>query len=477
MRFPNFVGPAYTSQSPNADCERTINWYPELMESPGAKARVVLYPCPGFTQFADLSPGPIRALFSINGRTFVVSGYVLYELDTTGVATMRGSVALDTNPATISSNGDGGNQLYITSGDTGYCYDLLANTLTTVVASGATMGAFLDGYFLSLDATTSTLRISAYLDGTTWDAAQVAQRTAGADTWVAMAVVHREIWLMGSQTSEVWYNAGTFPFPFAPIPGAFLQQGCAAPFALSSLNASLVWLSHNEQGSGMVHRNDGYSAVRLTTHAIEYAIQGYGTISDAVAFTYQDQGHAFYVLIFPTAGATWVYDLATNLWHERGYWNSTENQFNALRVATHANTVQNVHLVGDRFGGNVYVQSITTATDVDGLGMRRQRRARGINDDDDWVLYGQFQLDMESGLGLVTGQGSTPQAMLRLSRDGGHTWGNEYWTSAGAIGQYSKRVIWNRLGRARNMAFEVTVSDPIPWRLTQAFLNVRKAMS
>lgn len=477
MKFPNFVGPAYTSQSPNVDCERTVNWYPEITEAPGAKANIVLYPCPGFESFADLSPGPVRALYAINGRTFAVSGYVFYEISTTGVATNRGSVAIDANPATISSNGDGGDQLFITSGDHGYCFDLTSNTLTTVLASGCTVGDFLDGFFLSLDTATATFRISDLLDGTTWDATQYAQRNTGADTWQAMQVVHREIWLLGSQTSDVFYNSGAFPFPFAPIPGAFIQQGTQSTFSLASLNQSLIWLSHNAQGSGMVMRSNGYTADRISTHAIEWAIQRYETIEDAQAFTYQEQGHNFYVLLFPSAKATWVWDMTTNLWHERGYWVSNDNQFDSIRVACHCHPHDNISLVGNRLTGEVYRMSVSIATDVDGLGMRRQRRARGLSQDETWILYGQMQLDMESGLGLATGQGSDPQVMLRISRDGGHTWGNEYWASAGKIGQYSKRVVWNRLGRSRNAAFEVTVTDPIPWRITQAFLTVRKGLS
>ena len=475
MRFPNFVGPSYTSQSMNVDCERTMNFYPEVMESPGAKTNVVLYPTPGFTSFADLSPGPVKALFHMAGRTFAVSGYVFYEISSAGTSTVRGSVAQDANPATISSNGDGGNQLFITSGDVGYCYNLTTNTLTTVLTGGATMGAYLSGYFVCLDAATSTFRISAQFDGTTWDPTQFAQRTLGADPWESMHVMHSEIWLFGEQSSEVWYNSGAFPFPFAPIPGAFFQQGTLSAFSPAELVGTRVWLSHNAQGAGMVLRNNGYAAERISTHAVEYAMQGYATIADAQSFSYQEQGHAFYVLNFPTARATWVFDASTQMWHERGYWNAPLNSYDALRVGSFCHTT-NQNLVGDRVTGLVYRMSITTATDVDGLGIRRQRRARAINDDDDWILYGQFQLDMESGLGLNTGQGSAPQAMLRISRDGGHTWGNEYWASAGAIGQFSKRVIWNRLGRARNAAFEVTVSDPIPWRFTQAFLDVRKAM-
>lgn len=455
-----------------------MNWYVEAMESPNAKSQAVIYPTPGFASFVTLGMGPIRCLYSINGRTFAVSGYTFYEIDTVNrTATAYGSVETDANPAMMTSNGDGGNELFVVSGGHGYIFNLTTLAFTQVLASGANQCAFLDGYFLALDTTNSILRISNLLDGLTWDPTQFAQRTAGADSWQAMAVVHREIWLMGSQTSEVWYNAGTYPFPFEPIPGAFLQQGVAAAFSLAPVNAQLLWLSHNEQGNGMVMRSNGYNAERISTHAIERAIQSYRRVSDAVSFEYQDQGHAFYVLIFPEARATWVYDSVTNLWHERGFWNSNGMQYEALRVMYHCHTGQNTHLVGDRENGNLYTMSVDTATDVDGNGIRRQRRCLLPSFDQDWIRLGQMQVYLESGLGLNSGQGSNPQAMLRISRDAGHTWGNEYWTSAGAIGQYNRRVIWNRLGRYRNGAVEMTVTDPIPWRIVEAVLNEARSLS
>jgi hypothetical protein len=326
-----------------------------------------------------------------------------------------------------------------------------------------------------LDATTSTLKVSDLNDATGWTPTQIAQRTQGGDDWVAMKIINADIWLMGSQTSEAWYNTGLFPFPFGPRQGAFIQQGAAAPFSLASLNSTLLWVSQNAQGAGMVQRLDGYAPVRLSTHAIEFAIQGYARIDDAVSFVYQEQGHTFYVLNFPTANATWVYDPNTNQWHQRGYWNANQTRFDCYRPQYFCHTTNNLNLVGDRLTGAVYSLSITVATDVDGAGIRRLRRFRGFSEQEKYLFYSNLQFDMETGVALSTGQGSDPQLMLSWSNDGGHTFSSEIWTSAGVRGDYAARAMFRgRLGRARNRVWDLIVSDPIPWRISQAFVDVEE---
>lgn len=473
MKIPAFANGFYTSQNPGADCEQCFNWYPERMESPGAKTDTVLYPCPGFTSVRTLDPGPIRGAWAQNGLSVIVSGFNVYLSTDSFVttSTLIGTVAVNGNPAVITSNGDGGGQIFITSGDTGYCYDIGTTAFTTEI-TGATTCDFLDGYVLVLDASTSTLKISGLNDATAWDPTQVAQRTQGGDQWVAMKVINSDIWLMGSQTSEPWYNQGTFPFPFGPRAGQLIQQGAASAFSLSSLNSTLVWLSQNAQGSGMINRLDGYTPIRISTHAIEYAIQGYSQIDDAVGFVYQEQGHTFYVLNFPTANATWVYDAATNVWHQRGYWNADLTQFDAYRVQYFCHTAENLNVVGDRLTGDVYTMSIAVATDVDGAGIRRLRRFRAFSDNERYVFYSNLQIDMETGTALATGQGSDPQLMLSWSNDGGQTFSSEIWTGVGLRGQYGARAIFRgSLGRARNRVFDLIVSDPIPWRLNSAFID------
>lgn len=474
--WPGFIGPSYTDQSPITDAEQCINWYPELTGSPNAASRVVLYPTPGLTSFGSVAQGPCRALFAQNGRCFAVIGSYFYEIASNGTMTPYGQVSVNQNPATICSNGSGGNQVFITCGDKGYIFNLNTLAFTTVLNSGATVGDYFSGFFLCLDSTLSKLQISGAFDGTTWDPTQVAYRSAAADAWTGMAVVHRDIWLLGSQTTEAWYNSGAYPFPFEPNPSGFIEQGMAATFSYASMGDSVIWLGRSMNGGGVVWRSNGYTPNRISNHALETAMQNYGTITDAVAYSYQEQGHHFYVLTFPSANATWVYDLATEMWHQRGWWNVATNQFDASRALHHC-YVFDKHLVGDRLTGTIWSQEDTVYTDADGAALRRVRRTPHIAQNQGWLFYRAFQIEMQTGMGLQSGQGYDPQVMMRFSNDGGLTFGNEEWVSAGKAGEYLTRVRWTRLGRARQRVFEVAVSDPVPFRLTQAYLDVERGTS
>jgi len=472
MRFPGFVGPSYVSQSPVADAERTVNLYPEALEVAG-KQQGVLYPTPGFTAFVTLPDAPVRGLFALNDRAFAVGGATLYEVFTGGTATARSAIlSNDGAPVTISSNGDGGGQLFLTSGGKGYIYDLGANTLTQVLSS-AHFGAFIDGYFVALDIAAAQAKSSALLDGTSWPGASFAQRLVGPDTWKAIAVSYRDLWLFGSHSTDVWYNAGLSDFPFAPTPNV-VNQGIVAPYSVALLGSSPVWLSQNQQGAGIVVLAEGYQPRRISTHALEYALSQYASLADAVGWTYQDQGHTHYVLSFPSAGATWVYDVASGTWHERGYWSSADMAYQEYRVRSHMFAFGH-HLVGDRTTGTIYRMDIDLATDVDGTGIRRLRRTPHLSATGTRITYWAMEVELETGIGIAVGQGSDPQIMAKWSDDYGRTFGNEHWTSAGAIGAYRTRAIWRRLGSGRNRVFEVSLSDPVPWRVVDCFLDVDQA--
>jgi hypothetical protein len=470
------IGPAYQSAAYLADAERCINFYPEPTESPQPAARWALLPTPGFSVLVTVAQAPIRGIFSENGLTLFVAGYALYEYHATlQTATQRGTVASDDLPVTFSSNGDAGGQIFITSAGVGYLYVPATTTLSTVLASGATMGDYLDGYFLALDATTSTLQLSNLLDGSTWDPTQVAQRTAGSDRWVAMKVCNRLIYLIGEQTSEVWWDSGAFPFPFAPIQEAFMQQGTAAPWSLAQLvvdgAGSLLWLTANAQGRATVVRTNGYTPSRVSTHAIEGSLEGYSTIADAVGGCYQEAGHAFYLLTCPTAAHTWGYDAGTALWHERLSWNPTKAAWTALRAGSFAAS-PTMNLCGDRNTGSIYQMATAFTTDVDGALIRRLRQPPRIAFGQKRFTVNALQLVLDVGQGLATGQGSTPQVMLQSSRDGGQTFGPERWVSAGPIGAFSTRARWTRLGSARNRVDRFMMSDPVPWRLVDCEIDV-----
>lgn len=483
MKFPGFIGASYTSKSVIGACERCVNWYPEVNESPFGRRKIFLYPTPGYNSVVTLAESPCRGLFALDGRAFAIMSNVLYELteDTAGVitGTSRGTVvnSSDLTPATISSSGDGGNELFITSGDKGYIFNLLTNTLTEELSSGSDIGAYLDGFFISLDTATSTFQISDLRDGTTWDPTQVAQRLAGSDKWVSMLVSGGVIWLFGSITSEVWYNAGTSPFPFALIPGAVIQQGILAPRSAVSLGAIPMWLGSTKDGDAIVYQaGSGFAAQRISTHALEAEFRSYvdvlgARLDDAIGWSYQEDGHLFYVLEFPTAQKTWVYDVATTLWHERGYWNTVDGQFENIRARYHM-YVFDKHLVGDRASGQIYQQSTQFYSDVDDANILRIRRAPHPSTGMGNSFYPCLTVLVETGVGVSgSGEASNPVLMLKVSDDGGRTWWQAEDQTIGRIGEYQKLVQWYRLGMAQDRAYEISCSDKVPVRLIDADLQ------
>lgn len=479
MIYRGFCGPSNPSQSVLADIERTVNFYTEKVESPAAPTGAALFPTPGQSVFVGFTAGitdvGTRALFSMNGRCFAIVGGGFYELFSTQVAIKRGTVAQDTNPATICANGPNGNQLGITSGGNWYNYDLGTNTLTQVAAltGKATMGGMKDGFFLCFNVLTGTVFVSNINDGTTWTTVtQFFQRTIAPDPWRAMVVGNPYIYMLGEQTSEAWYNAGNSPQPFAPILSSFMQHGTPAPFAAQMAEDALVFLSRDKNGQGLVMAARGYVPQPLSNYAVETAIQRYArtsTINDAELMVYQDQGHLFGVFGFPSGNATWATDVNGGaLWHERGTWNAPNDAYDAWHPRVHCYAF-GLHLVGDRGTGNINSMDVATGTEADGSIIRRLRIGPPL-----WAASEQrlqidrFQLQVDPGLGLPSGQGSDPKVMLRCTTNG-QTWSHERQASAGALGQYGRRVYWTRLGSSTKLwAPEISVSDPIPWRFTGA---------
>lgn len=477
MRWPSFINGSYESQAWTADQEVTINLFPERMESQGAVSQWTLYPTPGVTLITTALASPGRAHFSIFGREFAVQGTSFNEINVSGTVTVRGAVALGASPATISSNGDGGGELFITSGGNGYIFDLGTNILTQIAALNgkATMGDSLDGYFLALDGSASKLYISDLLDGLTWDPTQFAQRTIAPDPWKAMRVNGRYIWLLGEQTSEVWYDTGASPFPFAPYPSGLIYFGIVAPFSAAVGDGTITWLGASRTGDRFVLSASGFTPEVVSDLPRQYIFSQYGTVADAEAEIINLYGHVFYRLTFPAEDVTWYRDATTQKWGMWVTWISEENRFSALRPRWHAMAFGE-HRILDAQTGAIYMIDSSVATDVDNRPIRRVRKAPALVAEDERIFYASFQLDMQPGIGTSTGQGANPQVMARFSRDGGQTWGPEIMASAGPIGSYATRVIWNRVGSARRLVVEISFTDPCPFRLVDAYLALGQAI-
>lgn len=457
------LGGAYQARSSTLANDRCINLYPELASSPNAKTGGALLAVPGLVEKLDLvaTVGVQGMISCSNGLLYAVCNSNLYEITTAWVATNKGSIGT-AGRVTMAENGT---QLIINSG---YIYTFATSTLAAITDADFPVGTVreMDGYFLANVPGTGRFQASNLDDGTAWDSLDFATATGGPDDVIGHIVDHREWWIFGSDSVEVWYNSGDTDFPFQRIQGAFIEVGCAAAGSIAKLDNSVFWLGQDLRGHGMVYRSAGYQPQRISTHAIEYAISDYSTISDAQAFTYQQEGHSFYVLIFPAEGKTWVFDAATASWHERSGFSA--GQFTRWRANCYA-FFNGAHLVGDYESGKIYEMDADTHTN--GAEVKKWLRSwRAPSGEGRRIRFKSLQIDCDVGVGLTSGQGSDPQMMLRWSDDGGKTWSDEHWVSMGRIGEYSTRAIWRRLGMGRDRVFEISGPDPVKTNIVAAYL-------
>ena len=285
------------------------------------------------------------------------------------------------------------------------------------------------------------------------------------DNLVSIIVDHREVYLLGEVSSEVWVDSGLFPFAFQRIPGTSTQHGIAAKFSVARLGNSFAYVSRNIRGQAQIMMMNGYMPTRISTHAVENTLVDQ-YINDARAWTYQLEGHEVYVVSFPTLDLTWAYDVTTNMWH-KWLWVDSKNVFHRHRGNCHA-SFQGLNIVGDYENGQIYMLDPNNYTD-NGEEIRRIRRAPHLISDYQRQYFAELQIHFQPGIGLP--DGSVPQAMLRWSDDGGSTYSNEHWTSIGVQGAYKNRAIWRRLGQSRDRIFEVVVTDPINAVITAANLK------
>ena len=391
-----FIGGSAPHESQAIDLQRTVNLYPEIIESGTGKGPKALINVPGLARFCMLPTAPVRGLYTLDSRIFAVGGSVLYELGSGGTITARaGGLINDGLPAQMHGNGYGG-QLQVGSGGCSGILTLSTNAWTPNVRTDAHRTGFCDGYFLSLDTALSILYSSDLEDGLTWNALAKEPRRSGADSLVAMATLERLIWLWGSQTSEVWYNAGTSPFPFAQFQGGYLEQGIVAKDSVAKCDNSLFWLGTSADGPGTVWRSVGFKAQRVSTHVVARAIASYATISDAVGWSYVDGDHAFYVLAFPSAGACWAYDAATAQWAERAFWDTSTGLWALYKPRCHC-AAFGQHLVGDGVTGAIYTLSRTAYTDAGGRPLRRMRVGPYAVAEQKRLFHRGLWLDVETG--------------------------------------------------------------------------------
>jgi hypothetical protein len=443
----NLCGETSATRDSLWQASRSVNWFPITDTSGTAQSKVELAPIPGLQLFTTLTNPPVRGLWAGDNRLFAVAQGGLFEIFSSGAATaITGGVLSAATPVQFAG---GGNELLIASGDQIWYATGGASHKTY---DGAISVVYLDGYYIILWVDGKTIQIST--DGLAWNPLDVGQSQAMPDRLVRLEVHEGHLWIFGQRTVRVWYDSGNADFPFAPIDGALIDQGTMAPWSVTKIDRRLYWLGMDQYGTGRVFRTEGYTPVPISNQAIEYLIKGYldlGTDQTITGSGYTENGHTFYVLSFPKAKACLVYNLTTNMWHERARWNT--DHWEHWRGASFHAFCFNKHLVArtseapfpDGDHTKIYEQGLHIFGD-DGNRIRRYRAAPYTQADQQWLFHHYLRL-LTSGSSAVT---------MRYLGDDGTTWSQER-----TVAPFKHEIKYRRLGRARDRMYELYLLDSL----------------
>ena len=443
---------ANTAEGDIAGSELLVNIFPE--RSNGGKYPFTLKGTPGLAFVLELPTFPVKALHFNRGRAFAVTPTKLYEIFSNGSFNELGAVDFEGRVVME----DNGIQLVMVDGFKGYSWDATTNEVAQITGDGwypARTVTYQDGYFIFERKDTGQFFVSDLLS-VEFDPLDFASAEGQPDKLVAVLSDHREVFMFGTETIEVWYNSGAADFPFERNQGAFIEKGCAAPYSVAKQNNTVYFVGSDL----MVYQLAGYSPQRISTHIVEQDLSSVD-LEDCFAYTYQENGHLFYVLTIPQINKTWCYDVSTSAWHVR-----KDYQFGRHRSEC-VTFFDKKTLVGDFQSGRVYEMTSHYFTD-DGEPIVREFILPTINNGREFLTVNSFELDMTTGIF----NGEEPVGTLEFSKDSGKTWSNQKFSNMGAIGEYLTRVKWNRLGCARQFVISCSVCAPMPIDIGGAWVEV-----
>jgi hypothetical protein len=468
MALP-FVGPSYTLATRKADVQRTVNMHLVGIETP-SKAPFILDSIEGLTTLAALG-AEVRGLIETRGRAFAVAGAMLYEISSDWTATSRGTLVSSTGPVDMTY---GLSQLVIVDGKNGYVLALASNTFAQITAAGfygSTRVGFVDNYFVYTRPSSQQYELSAIDNASSVDALDFASAESQPDNIVCHLVVGDEIMLLGELTTEFHFNSGNADFPFQRNRGRGFQIGCAAAHSAQTIDNGAFWLGNDKNGTGIVYRLFEGKAQRISTQAVEQALQASTDISQARAYCYQRGGLTYYCVNAPGVKSTWCYEVSTGAWHERCD-RDADGQFKALRATCHMHAF-GAHVVGDADGRLYKMDAAVYQLAGDPL-VRERISPHEAVPGRMRQFFTPFYLDATTG---EAPQGVDPQVELSWSKDSGATWSNAAIRSLGRVGERFARLLWTRLGASRDRVWRVRFSGNAPFSIVDAGADAEQGTS
>lgn len=442
------VGGSYADDSRPWSHQDTVNYLVVKAEREGARSGSKLRGVPGFGQFCDLgSNAPVRGMRNVEGLLLAVSGHTLYRVSPKGVVTSIGTIPGVSRVSMSHNQYEGGNQVAIANGLSGYVYNTNNDTLTQITDeafAGSISFDYVDQYITGIEPGRRYGFTSDLADATSYSSLDRYEAEGSPDKLVGQIVTHREWWLCGERTIEPYQDTGSGTGTFQRSSGMVIERGVASAHCLSLLDNSVFWLGND----GVVYRANGYTPIRISTMAIETDIASCN-IAQCFSFVYEDQGHKVYYLTFPD-GHTWGYDVASGEWHRRQSAGLKRWRINDLV------NWNGMWIAGDYSNGKLYKLD-WHRQDEDGATLERRRTTGVFHDNQNALIINGLELVVDTGLG-----GHAESAVdVRYSRDGGNNWSDWRKLPMGSTGDFVKRLQMRRFGRGRQWVFDFRVTDPV----------------
>lgn len=460
-------GAGVASKSYVVTRQRRLNCYYENRDD-GDKARIVLYGTPGMKQKFNLGSSAARGLLGSSTALYAVAGSNFYQLDLAGEVQYSAPLGSNFGLVSFAKNPT---QVILVDGSLGYLF--IAGVLTPLTSgnypnavgfpSGCKTVTVAGGYFVCEVPKTQQFQVSGLFDGTTWNVLSFASASQYADTLLAVDSLIGNLLLFSSTHLEFWQNVGSTPEPFQPILSATTEYGIAAVFSRAHIDSSIIFLAQSPQGGASVCQIKGYQVTPISTPDLDYLFSTFSVVSDAVGLAYRADKHPLYQLTFPTANRSFLYDCLTGIWSES---QTGITQAYAQRHIGHLSTLfGTTQVISDYSNGNLYVPDTGTYTD-NGTTIPRQVVSKHQLSDFNVFSVDEAYVDMETGVGNLSGAGASPNVQISVSKDNGRTFSTPRTTSLGAFSQYLTRAVWRRFGSARSFVFKIDMTDPVKFVVT-----------
>ncbi len=484
IELPIDLGFYQSSSTPLAD-QTCINLYPVNPQTKGASSKGALFSAPGIEQVHKTGESGNRGMLRFKNQLYIVNGNALYVLTANNNLSKIGNIA-GTNRVIMAQNGET-LAVQVPSGE-GYFWDgstfiLMANTPVggivyqgyQAVSGGVTSVTYKDGFFVFT--TQDEIFVSSLVTqnkGQDFAALDFLKSLTDFGKNVRTMTVNNELYVLSEKLIDLYQNVGASGFPFLIQRGATIQKGLASRWGVVEFDNSFAFIGNGQGEEVSIWRAQRGFATKISTSAIDEVIQGYTAdeISEVFAWSYGEGGNFFLGFTFPDR--TFVYDSTASflqqipVWHERssngGRWRVSDIvAIYGKRLTTDIDSNQIGHL--DRDFTNEYGTD-TIAKEFSGPYLANQNQA---------LFISELELKTEPGLGNINFEGAVgvdPVINLSYSDDGGKSFSTEVSQKLGKNGEFLKRQIWRRLGRANtSRIFKFTVDEDVKVNLLAMYVN------